>query len=257
MMTSRLASSIDLDAMSAVGGGGEMGDGYYADWLALSGAMDLTPAQAMRGGAAFSYDMMGYGGMLGSSGARASMGYGAGGTHHESILEGSFNRSTMSEQFVTGGTISSIVAGSSSQEQKDWANAHSGNPLMVRNKDNIASLDSHGSARLRFTGQRTSAANELLLRGLGTRSASPLGQTGRPLATSDIGMRGLGAGLAKGAGWQQWASSMGPENKYYAEGEYRSKAREAGWGATGVPQLWAAPYVSIYYPAKQARVAER
>jgi len=256
MMTSRLGSSIDLDALQA----GNVEAGYYADWLALSGSMDLTPAQAMRGGSAFAYDMMGYGGMLGSSGARASMGagYGSAGLFDDSILEGSFERSTMSEQFVTGGTISSMADGNTSQEQKDWALNHSGNPLYVKDKNNAVSLDSHGSARMRFTGQQNTAAKQMLLRGLGGGArAETRNSVSKFLATSDAAARGMGASMASGSGWQQWAKGMGPENKYYAEGEYKSKSRKAGWGEAGVPQLWAAPYVSIYYPAKQARVAER
>jgi hypothetical protein len=51
---------------------------------------------------------------------------------------------------------------------------------------------------------------------------------------------------------------MAPDgkNKYYREGDYTEKSRKAGWGTPNQPQLWAAPYVSIYYPAKQARVRE-
>jgi hypothetical protein len=81
--------------------------------------------------------------------------------------------------------------------------------------------------------------------------------------SGDAASRSMGASMGKSQNWQEWARSMAPEHKgsgnigAYAEGEYEAKSRQSGWGTPGVPQLWAAPYVGVYYPAKRARSVQK
>jgi hypothetical protein len=251
MMTANLADSIDREALQMEG---DVGDGEYADWLALSGAFDLSPLQATdRGAGTFAYDMMGHGGRLGSSGARSTMGYGAGsaGLDPADLMEGSWERSTMSLDVLQNfGNI---------RQNMGMRN--------VTDMDGQNVLDSTGRPRVRFQGQGAERAGRLLQRGLGGSAPGSKGHKMSNVArflSGDAASRSMGAAMGKSQNWQEWARSMAPHDpktgkrtKYYAEGEYERKSRQSGWGAPGVPQLWAAPYVGVYYPAKRARSVQR
>ena len=250
MMTANLADSINREALQMEA---DVGDGEYADWLALSGAFDLSPLQATdRGAGTFAYDMMGHEGRLGSSGARASMGYGAGSAGHDpsDIMEGSWDRSTMSLDVL-----------------QNFTNIRQN--MGMRNVTDMAGqdvLDSEGRPTFRFQGQGAEDAHKLLKRGLGGSAPGTKGHRMANIArflSGDAADRSMGASMGKSQNWQEWARSMAPKHKgsgnigAYAEGEYEAKSRQSGWGTPGVPQLWAAPYVGVYYPAKRARSVQK
>mgnify|MGYP003151317015 CR=1 FL=1 len=230
-------------------------DGEYGDWLALSGAMDLTPEQGpsrWSGAGPFSYDMLGYQGRTGSSGRISSMmGMGgatqgprnANGDPYGRLLSHPNFRSAQSRMTYSPDYIS--------------GRATHGRPLSPNRSQDISNTRAGqmGASMLsRALGAGLGGVNRRL--GLGTRMSDFL-------TNRDPALRQMGQAMARGDGstkdtWQNAARSMAPDgkNKYYREGEYTEKSRKAGWGTPNQPQLWAAPYVSIYYPAKQARVRE-
>jgi uncharacterized protein YgfB (UPF0149 family) len=232
--------------------------GAYADWLAASGAMDLTPEQRGFHGSGshsssitlsdaegmFDYDMMGYRGLTGSSGMQQ---YGG----RARTASGSFNSA------ATYGPNTNVV---NIGRTRSTGYGMRTTPGATTSQDYVVGHRGRPSAMQRV------AAMSILNRAIGGDSSKRQFLTG-----SEPWQRIMGAnmmqGLVEGGGaerdWQSLARNMDPrtpsgaKKKLYGVGEYEEKSRQAGWGTPNEPQLWAAPYVSIYYPPQQGTVVDR